>query len=94
MRRENSEREGIIVNVHDCVVVGPIVSATTSLARFAAAERALAILQDVQSTKSIKRLCTCSLAVQVDSHDIPNTPPLDVEEKMGSPHLDEVGMDT
>ena len=72
-------------------MVGPIVSATTSRARFAAAERALAILQDVQSTKSIRRLCTCSLAMQVDtdSQDMPSTPHSEEE----SPHLDEGGID-
>ena len=61
----NSDQEGIVVVVHDTTIVGPIFSASLALARFAAAERAHAILRDTESKKCLQRLCTCALAMQV-----------------------------
>ncbi|GLB35495.1 putative dicer dimerisation domain containing protein [Lyophyllum shimeji] len=53
------EREGVAVLVHGVVIAGPIIATSQSVARFAAAERALVLLQAIDGDKSLSRLCTC-----------------------------------
>lgn len=54
------ERDGVVVLVHGEPVVGPIVASSLTIAKFLAAERALSILRDNQSGKSLKSLCKCA----------------------------------
>ncbi|TFK34860.1 hypothetical protein BDQ12DRAFT_688964 [Crucibulum laeve] len=52
-------RDGIALLVHGIVVVGPLVSMSLTVAKFAAADRALSILQDASSQRSLAQLCNC-----------------------------------
>jgi len=61
------EREGVAVVLHGMIIVGPIVSASLSVAKFMAAERALAILNKPESEKSLKHICNCQDQMQVDT---------------------------
>ena len=58
--------DGIAVLVHNTVVVGPVVATSLSVAKFLASERALAILSDATSEKSLSRLCVCGQVMEVD----------------------------
>jgi len=60
------ERDGVAVLVHGTLVVGPIVSSSLNIARFAAAERALTKLRDPASDMNLASLCDCALAMSVD----------------------------
>jgi hypothetical protein len=80
-KKENSDQEGIVVVVHDTTIVGPIFSTSLALARFAAAERAHAILRDTESKKCLQRLCTCALAIQVGDQFQSTIVPSDLEEE-------------
>ncbi|KAF9501149.1 hypothetical protein BDN71DRAFT_1439412 [Pleurotus eryngii] len=51
--------ESVSVVVHGTTVSGPITSPSFSLAKHAACARALDILRDPSSDKSLSRLCTC-----------------------------------
>ncbi|KAG5651502.1 hypothetical protein H0H81_008396 [Sphagnurus paluster] len=64
--RGGIESEGMAVLVHDVVVAGPIISASLSVARFVAAERALTILKDVANQKSLLCLCKCKFGIEDD----------------------------
>ncbi|KDR81905.1 hypothetical protein GALMADRAFT_59401 [Galerina marginata CBS 339.88] len=59
------EREGFAVLVHGNVIVGPIVSSSLNTAKFAAAERALGILRDQSSERSLSHLCDCATTMEV-----------------------------
>jgi len=65
-KTELRERDGVAVLVHGKLVVGPIVSSSLNIARFAAAERALAKLRDPASDLNLLNLCDCALAISVD----------------------------
>lgn len=52
--------------VHGVQVVGPIVSSSLTVAKFAAAERALAVLKDPESEKCLTRICICGRMVADD----------------------------
>ncbi|KAF8162827.1 hypothetical protein B0H34DRAFT_693086 [Crassisporium funariophilum] len=80
------EREGIVVMVHSTVIIGPIVSGGLNVAKFIAAERALAILKDSGSEKSLARICDC--ATPMYCHGIPSMETLSiagVESLIGNP---------
>lgn len=79
-RKKNSDVEGVVVDVHDTTIVGPIVSTSLALARFTAAERAHAILRDIESEKYLQRLCTCSM--QVDDQTESTVVPSDLEKEV------------
>ena len=81
--------------VHGVLVVGPIISTSLAVARFVAAERALAILKDSESEKCLTQICNCGRAMEIDdmlimdSHfigdetlftDLPDNGPSDVED--------------
>lgn len=53
--------------VHGIIVAGPVFSSSTSLSKFAVAERALVDLKNPQSEKHVERICTCRSDMQVDS---------------------------
>ncbi|KAF8881944.1 hypothetical protein CPB84DRAFT_1791372 [Gymnopilus junonius] len=59
--------EGVVAIVHGNLIVGPIISATPQVAKFVAAERALAILKDSESDKSLSCLCNCASVMDVVS---------------------------
>ncbi|KAH9484058.1 Endoribonuclease Dicer-like protein 3a [Psilocybe cubensis] len=59
------EQEGIAVTVHGTMIVGPIVSASLTVAKFAAAERALTVLKDPMSENSLLCLCDCAFTMKV-----------------------------
>jgi len=61
------EREGVAVVLHGMIIVGPIVSASLSVAKFMAAERALTILKKPESEKSLQRICNCQEQMQIDT---------------------------
>lgn len=65
-KMELRERDGVAVLVHGTLVVGPIVSSSLNIARFAAAERALTKLRDPASDLNLLGLCDCALAMSVD----------------------------
>lgn len=60
------KRDGVAVLVHGKLVVGPIISSSLNIAKFAAAERALAKLRDPASDLNLSNLCDCALAMNVD----------------------------
>jgi len=60
-----AEREGIVVVVHDVEIIRPVVAASAAVARFTAAERALAVLRDNDSKKSLALLCSCANSMDV-----------------------------
>lgn len=60
------ETDGIAVIVHGILVVGPIISSSLTVARFVAAERALAILKDPESKKCLAQICNCAQAMAID----------------------------
>lgn len=64
--RGGIEREGVAVLVHDVVVVGPVVAVSITVAKFAASERAWAVLRDPDADKSLSQLCDCGKAMEVD----------------------------
>jgi len=81
--------------VHGVLVAGPIISSSLTVARFVAAERALAILKDSESDKCLNQVCDCAQAMEVDGMvatdspiigdevlpaDPPSDSPEDVEE--------------
>ncbi|KAG7453028.1 P-loop containing nucleoside triphosphate hydrolase protein [Guyanagaster necrorhizus] len=57
---------GVVIHLHDEHIVGPIVSNSLNTSKFAAAERALAILGDATKDKSLDRICNCSEIMDVD----------------------------
>ena len=63
----NSEREGMAAIVHGIIIAGPVFSSSTSLSKFAVAERALVDLQNPQSEKHVERICTCRSDMHVDN---------------------------
>ncbi|KIM49536.1 hypothetical protein M413DRAFT_438720 [Hebeloma cylindrosporum] len=65
-KTELRERDGVAVLVHGKLVVGPIVSSSLNIARFAAAERALTKLRDPASEMNLANLCDCALAMSID----------------------------
>jgi endoribonuclease Dicer len=65
-KTELRERDGVAVLVHGKLVIGPIVSSTLNIAKFAAAERALTKLRDPASDLNLPSLCDCALAMNVD----------------------------
>lgn len=65
-QKHNIQVDGIAVLVHDTVVAGPVVATSLSIAKFLASERALAVLSDATSEKSLSRLCICGEVMQVD----------------------------
>ena len=65
-KTELRERDGVAVLVHGTLVVGPVVSSSLNIARFAAAERALTKLRDPASDLNLSSLCDCGLAMRVD----------------------------
>ncbi|KAF8968313.1 type III restriction enzyme [Flammula alnicola] len=70
-KTEHWEREGFVVLVHGEHVVGPIVSTSLTVAKFLAAERAIAILKDSKSEKSLTHLCDCGILMDIVTHDGP-----------------------
>ena len=52
--------------VHGVLVVGPIISTSLAVARFLAAERALAILKDPESEKCLTQICICGREMAID----------------------------
>ncbi|KAF9025151.1 P-loop containing nucleoside triphosphate hydrolase protein [Hymenopellis radicata] len=52
-------RIGVAVSLHDVHLVGPIASAFKPTAKFAAAERALALLKDPTKATSLEHICVC-----------------------------------
>ncbi|KAF9484901.1 hypothetical protein BDN70DRAFT_871881 [Pholiota conissans] len=70
---ERWTREGITVAVHGQVVVGPIVSTSLNVAKFLAAERALAILRNPESPKSLSCLCDCAMSMDVMRSNLPGS---------------------
>lgn len=62
-----------MVLVHGNLVVGPIISASSHVAKFAAAERALAILKNSESDRSLFHLCNCAAAMDAVSANDDNT---------------------
>jgi endoribonuclease Dicer len=71
--------DGIAVLVHDTIVVGPVVATSLSVAKFLASERALMILSDATSEKSLSRLCICGQIMEVDIAD--GVPQADSQEE-------------
>ena len=65
-KMELREKGGIAVLVHGKLVAGPIISSSLSVARFAAAERALTKLREPNSDMNLASLCDCALAMSVD----------------------------
>jgi endoribonuclease Dicer len=61
--------------VHEQVIVGPIVSASLTVAKFLAADRALAILKDPESEKSLTSLCDCAMSMDTMRSSLPVTAP-------------------
>lgn len=72
---ERWERQGITVVVHEQAIVGPIVSASLNVAKFIAADRALAILKDSESEKSLASLCDCAMSMDTMRSSLPVTVP-------------------
>ncbi|KAF4614984.1 hypothetical protein D9613_003301 [Agrocybe pediades] len=62
------DKEGVAVLVHGVEVVGIVTSSSRSISKFAAAERALAVLRDENSANSLSKLCDCATAMDVDVH--------------------------
>jgi len=76
----NEEREGYVVLVHGDVLVGPIVATSLPVAKGVAGERALAILRDNPSEKSLHNLCACKMVMQVDSLSISEAQDSDIAD--------------
>ena len=68
------QTEGVTVSVHGNIVVGPIISTSLPVAKYAAAERAMAMLKDGATDKSLAHLCACGKHMEID-----NTGPASVE---------------
>lgn len=68
------QTEGVTVSVHGNIVVGPIISTSLPVAKYAAAERAMAMLKDGETDKSLSHLCACGKHMEID-----NTGPASVE---------------
>ncbi|KXN82617.1 Dicer-like protein 1 [Leucoagaricus sp. SymC.cos] len=58
--------EGVSAVFHGTVVSGPIVSASKNVAKFAAAEKALVALRNVNKGELLKKLCDCKHRMVVD----------------------------
>lgn len=56
---KRAKGESVSVIIHGTTVSGPITSPSFSLAKHAACVRALDVLRDPGSEKSLSRLCTC-----------------------------------
>lgn len=69
------QTEGVTVSVHGSIVVGPIVSTSLPVAKYAAAERAMAMLKDGETDKSLAHFCDCGKHMETD-----NTGPASVED--------------
>jgi endoribonuclease Dicer len=69
------QTEGVTVSVHGNIVVGPIFSTSLPVAKYAAAERAMAMLKDGETDKSLAHLCDCGKHMETD-----NTGPASVED--------------
>lgn len=52
---------GTQVDIHGKIVVGPVQSVTSAVARALAAQQALPILQDPHSDMSLNAMCTCDI---------------------------------
>ncbi|KAJ3491957.1 hypothetical protein NLJ89_g11286 [Agrocybe chaxingu] len=65
----DAEQEGIAVLLHDHLLVAPVVWSSLAVSKFIAAERALAVLQNTDSDRSLAKLCTCSSPMLVDGKD-------------------------
>ncbi|KAF8919201.1 hypothetical protein CPB85DRAFT_883500 [Mucidula mucida] len=52
-------RVGVAVSLHDVHLVGPVVSAFKPTAKFAVAERALALLKDSTKATNLQHICAC-----------------------------------
>lgn len=61
------QAEGVTVSVHGNIVIGPIVSTSLPVAKYAAAERAMAMLRDGETDKSLAHLCDCGKHMEIDS---------------------------
>jgi len=86
------ETSGIAAMVHGVLVVGPIVSSSFAVARFVAAERALAILKDPESEKCLVRICSCSRAMAID--DVMAVDSLMIEDEEFAEPADDGSSDT
>jgi endoribonuclease Dicer len=58
--------DGMTVLVHGTVVAGPVVATSLSVAKVLASERALTILSDATSEKTLSRLCICKQVIEVE----------------------------
>jgi endoribonuclease Dicer len=47
--------------LHDVIIAGPIISASMTVAKNLAAERALSILQDADQVHCFARVCICGI---------------------------------
>ncbi|KAF9068359.1 hypothetical protein BDP27DRAFT_1266587, partial [Rhodocollybia butyracea] len=54
-------QDGMQVILHDVIIAGPIISASMTVAKNLAAERALSILQDADQVHCLSRVCTCGI---------------------------------
>ncbi|KAF8655840.1 hypothetical protein AX16_002924 [Volvariella volvacea WC 439] len=70
VERGNVKGVGFAALIHDTIVAGPILSTSLAVARFAAAERALTILQAGESPKSLKDLCTCGRSMEIEPNPL------------------------
>ncbi|KAF9452311.1 type III restriction enzyme [Macrolepiota fuliginosa MF-IS2] len=70
--KDGAAAEGVSAVFHGVVIVGPIMSNSKNVARFAAAEKALVALRDINEGELLKKLCNCKQRMAVD------------EEKAGS----------
>ncbi|TFK25811.1 type III restriction enzyme [Coprinopsis marcescibilis] len=57
---------GLIVQVHDIVVVGPIIASTQNVAKFIASQRAFSLVSDPESEFSLDKICNCGKQMDVD----------------------------
>jgi endoribonuclease Dicer len=58
--------EAVSAVFHGTVVAGPIVSNSKTIARFAAAEKALVALRDTDEGELLKKLCDCRQRMNLD----------------------------
>ncbi|KAG6900442.1 hypothetical protein C0993_010489 [Termitomyces sp. T159_Od127] len=84
--RNGIESEGVAVLVHGVILAGPIVTASQSVSKFIASDRALALLKDSGCANSLMQLCNCQKA-KFDEDDT-LTDDVTQNEIVGSPKAD------
>ncbi|KAG6887655.1 hypothetical protein C0992_011325 [Termitomyces sp. T32_za158] len=78
--RNGIEKDGTVVLVHGVIIVGPIVTASQSVSRFIASDRALALLKDSGCVHSLLKLCNCQKTKRDKDDTLSNDVATDVTE--------------